>query len=196
MSEEYTQRIYLRRPQPDTLHLRSCAVAGRPGLSAYEVAVAAGYEGTEAEWLASLKGADGQDGATGPQGPQGDPGIVELPLTPENGEDLAVCGTGVLHVDEDEISLSAGSAQTGQGAAYVGMLGVVVSYIPQGGSTGDEIAVTIDGNGIHCGDNQVHNVTAPTAGTDAANKNYVDGRVDSLIDTVNSWLAAIVGGAG
>lgn len=68
---------------------------GRNGLSAYEVAVTEGFEGTVGEWLDSLvgpPGADGQDGAAGaqgiqgiqgiqgpqgdqgPQGPQGDPG--------------------------------------------------------------------------------------------------------------------------
>lgn len=44
---------------------------GADGKSAYEVAVANGFGGTEAEWLESLKGADG---ATGPQGPQGEKG--------------------------------------------------------------------------------------------------------------------------
>ena len=38
------------------------------GLSAYEVAVKNGYVGSEAEWLASLKG---ETGAQGPQGPVG-----------------------------------------------------------------------------------------------------------------------------
>lgn len=62
-------------------------VVGRDGKSAYEIAVENGFEGTEAQWLVSLKGADGapgqngvdgapgQDGATGqigPQGPKGD----------------------------------------------------------------------------------------------------------------------------
>ncbi len=61
-------------------------VAGADGDSAYEVAVAQGFVGTEAQWLASLvgpqgpagaqgpqglPGADGADGAVGPQGPQG-----------------------------------------------------------------------------------------------------------------------------
>ena len=44
---------------------------GDPGDSAYEVAVAAGFVGTEEEWLSSLVGADG---AQGPAGPQGEPG--------------------------------------------------------------------------------------------------------------------------
>lgn len=47
---------------------------GADGLSAYEVAVANGFVGTEAAWLASLVGADGADGATGPQGPAGPAG--------------------------------------------------------------------------------------------------------------------------
>lgn len=42
---------------------------GADGASAYEVAVANGFVGTEAEWLASLVGADGADGADGAPGP-------------------------------------------------------------------------------------------------------------------------------
>ena len=51
------------------------------GYSAYEVAVQEGFEGTKAEWLASLQGADGPQGEqgiqgqTGPQGPKGEQGI-------------------------------------------------------------------------------------------------------------------------
>lgn len=44
---------------------------GADGASAYEIAVALGYEGTEAEWLASLVGAQGPKGDDGLQGPQG-----------------------------------------------------------------------------------------------------------------------------
>lgn len=59
---------------------------GKDGLSAYEVAVANGFVGSEAEWLLSLKGTDGipgtdgkdgapgADGAIGAIGPQGLPG--------------------------------------------------------------------------------------------------------------------------
>lgn len=41
------------------------------GYSAYEIAVQEGFVGTEAEWLASLEGADGQPGQTGPAGDDG-----------------------------------------------------------------------------------------------------------------------------
>lgn len=50
---------------------------GPEGASAYDVAVANGFKGSETEWLASLKGekgADGRMGVDGPQGPKGDTG--------------------------------------------------------------------------------------------------------------------------
>lgn len=53
---------------------------GDPGDSAYAVAVANGFIGTEVEWLASLvgeegpAGADGADGAQGEDGPEGPAG--------------------------------------------------------------------------------------------------------------------------
>lgn len=45
------------------------------GKSAYDIAVDNGFEGTEQEWLASLKGPQGIQGETGPQGVQGIQGI-------------------------------------------------------------------------------------------------------------------------
>lgn len=50
-------------------------VAGSNGLSAYEIAVNNGFEGTEAEWLESLKGADGKDGVDGKDGIDGKDGV-------------------------------------------------------------------------------------------------------------------------
>lgn len=47
---------------------------GTDGASAYQVAVAGGFAGTEAEWLASLRGTDGAPGADGAQGTAGTPG--------------------------------------------------------------------------------------------------------------------------
>ena len=45
--------------------------AGADGKSAYEVAVANGYSGTQSQWLASLKGADGAPGKDGSNGKDG-----------------------------------------------------------------------------------------------------------------------------
>ena len=47
---------------------------GEPGKSAYEIAVENGFTGTEAEWIASLKGATGNQGPQGAQGVQGEKG--------------------------------------------------------------------------------------------------------------------------
>jgi len=48
---------------------------GEDGASAYEIAVANGYTGTESAWLSSLKGAKGDKGDTGAKGDQGLQGI-------------------------------------------------------------------------------------------------------------------------
>ena len=61
--------------------------AGANGLSAYEIARQNGFDGTEAEWLASLQGARGDKGDTGAQGVsvtlQGTKAtIADLPPTP------------------------------------------------------------------------------------------------------------------
>ena len=47
---------------------------GEKGYSAYEVAVKNGYTGTEAEWLATLKGEKGDKGEPGTNGSDGKPG--------------------------------------------------------------------------------------------------------------------------
>lgn len=51
--------------------------AGTNGKSAYEVAVANGYSGTQAQWLASLKGADGAPGKDGKDGQTWQPYIAD-----------------------------------------------------------------------------------------------------------------------
>lgn len=48
------------------------ATMGADGLSAYEVALANGFVGTEVAWLASLVGADGANGTNGTNGTNGD----------------------------------------------------------------------------------------------------------------------------
>jgi len=59
--------------------------AGADGKSAYEIALENGFEGTQSEWLASLKGADGQDGQDGAAGANGADGKSAYELAVENG---------------------------------------------------------------------------------------------------------------
>lgn len=63
-----------------TNRLQVVGLKGQKGDSAYQVAVQNGFQGTEEEWLASLKGEPGQkgepgeQGIPGPKGEKGDPG--------------------------------------------------------------------------------------------------------------------------
>jgi len=71
--------VQLEIAAPDVVSTQPpTGVRGAPGLTAYQVAVANGFVGSEAAWLLSLKGADstvpGPTGATGPQGIQGPKG--------------------------------------------------------------------------------------------------------------------------
>ena len=50
------------------------AVYGKDGFSAYEIALNNGFKGTEAEWLASLKGDPGVNGSNGRDGSNGKDG--------------------------------------------------------------------------------------------------------------------------
>jgi hypothetical protein len=61
---------------------------GEAGLSAYEVAVAAGFSGSADDWLASLVGPTGEQGPAGPQGPQGPAGPAGPAGPPGSGSGL------------------------------------------------------------------------------------------------------------
>lgn len=69
-------------PQGETGPAGAAGADGDDGASAYEVAVAAGFVGDEAAWLASLvgpqgpQGPQGETGATGATGPQGETGAT------------------------------------------------------------------------------------------------------------------------
>lgn len=56
-------------------------VAGKQGKSAYQIAKDNGFEGSEQEWLASLKGQDGD----GRKGDKGDPGKSAFQIAQDNG---------------------------------------------------------------------------------------------------------------
>ncbi len=79
--------------------------AGAAGKSAYQIAVDNGFTGTEAEWLASLKGETGAQGEKGEKGEKGEAGdthvhtfggvttLIDPTITTENYPD-AVCKDG------------------------------------------------------------------------------------------------------
>ena len=61
LADLYADHSPLPAPSPTTSYVR--------GASAYEVAVAEGFVGTEAEWLATLEGEDGEPGIDGTAAP-------------------------------------------------------------------------------------------------------------------------------
>lgn len=68
---------------------------GADGKSAYEIAVEHGFEGTEEEWLDSLKGEKGDTGEQGIQGEKGEPGFSPFihPYPVEGGHLVEVTDT-------------------------------------------------------------------------------------------------------
>lgn len=74
VENEEDSRLYLKGDTEWKFISDLSGAQGIQGLSAYQVAVQHGFEGTEAEWLISLKGEKGETGekgATGERGPQG-----------------------------------------------------------------------------------------------------------------------------
>lgn len=82
--------------------LASCG-AGRPGESAYDIAVKQGFKGTEKEWIESLRGSDGQPGINGTDGSNGKNGVGIVNIEKTKTEGL---------VDTYTIYLSDGSTYT------------------------------------------------------------------------------------
>ena len=84
---------------------------GKEGKSAYEIWLDLGNEGTEQEYLASLKGQDGEQGIPGVQGPKGDKGDSSdiIPATADTvggvkvGSGLLITEDGTLSVDKSQI---------------------------------------------------------------------------------------------
>ncbi len=65
---------------------------GDNGKSAYEIAVTEGFEGTEKEWLESLKGEVGPEGPQGPKGdtgPQGEYAAIDVELSADSNNPVA-----------------------------------------------------------------------------------------------------------
>lgn len=71
VQNEEDSRLYLKGNTKWKFISDLSGAQGIQGLSAYQVAVQHGFEGTEAEWLISLKG---EKGETGPKGDKGDTG--------------------------------------------------------------------------------------------------------------------------
>lgn len=84
---------------------------GANGLSAYEVAKSAGYTGTEAEWLASLKGPQGDPGIQGPKGDPGEQGEAGSAGPQGNDGEAGVSVTGASVNDSGHLIITLSNGQ-------------------------------------------------------------------------------------
>ena len=90
--------------------------SGADGKSAYEIAVENGFEGTEAEWLESLRGQDGQNGADGQNGQDGFSPIVSVSEI-ENGHQVNI--TDVNGLKQFEVLNGQNGADGQNGSDYI-----------------------------------------------------------------------------
>ena len=134
---------------------------GIQGLSAYQVAVQHGFEGTEDEWLISLKG---EKGETGPKGDKGDPGEKgekgdpgsDASVTKQNVESVLTGDITSHNHDSRYISKSNASTYT-----------PTADYHPATKKYVDDTVAAVD-------------VTEQISGK--ADKTYVDSKLDTKVD--------------
>ena len=148
--------------------------AGAAGKSAYQLAVDAGFAGTEAQYLASLVGPKGDKGDTGAQGPQGVKGDIG---------DQGPQGLQGLKGDVGPQGIQ--GLQGEQGPA--GVKGDTGAQGPQGqkGDTGDQGPQGLQGLKGDKGD-------TGSAGQSA----YATAVAGGFVGTEAQWLASLVGPKG
>lgn len=96
VENEEDSRLYLKGDTEWKFISDLSGAQGIQGLSAYQVAVQHGFEGTEAEWLISLKG---EKGDPGEKGEKGDPGS-DASVTKQNVE-AVLTGNITTHTHND-----------------------------------------------------------------------------------------------
>ena len=140
VENEEDSRLYLKGNTEWKFISDLSGAQGIQGLSAYQVAVQHGFEGTEDEWLISLKGEKGETGPQGLQGEKGEPGI-QGPVGPkgEQGEQ----GIQGIQGPQGEPGPQGPKGDTGSGLNIKGELDSE-SRLPQEGVSGD--AWLISGN--------------------------------------------------
>jgi len=135
---------------------------GAAGKSAYQIAVANGFDGTEEQWLESLKGENGEDGIT----PQIKIGTVE---TLEAGSNATVTITGTAANPVLNIGIPRGAdGAAGEGTATLPnfTIGTVETL-----ESGSDATVAITGTA----ENPVLNLGIPKGATGPAGKDGKDG---------------------
>lgn len=147
---------------------------GADGLSAYELAVNAGFSGTIQQWLDSLVGAAGADGADGSNG-----------WTPN----IAIVADGERRVVQ-VLSWSNGSG-TPPTTGYLGSTGIVTDIAQATNIRGIQGVQGIQGATGATGAQGIQGIQG-NAGTSA----YQLAVLEGFVGTESEWLASLVGATG
>lgn len=161
VENEEDSRLYLKGDTEWKFISDLSGAQGIQGLSAYQVAVQHGFEGTEDEWLISLKGEKGETGPkgdkgdTGEKGEKGDPGS-DASVTKQNVE--AVLTGDITSHNHDSRYISKNNTGTYTPTA---------DYHPATKKYVDDTVAAVD-------------VTEQISGK--ADKTYVDSKLDTKVD--------------
>lgn len=154
VENEEDSRLYLKGNTEWKFISDLSGAQGIQGLSAYQVAVQHGFEGTEDEWLISLKG---EKGETGEKGEKGDPGPgSDASVTKQNVE--AVLTGDITSHNHDSRYISKNNTGTYTPTA---------DYHPATKKYVDDTVAAVD-------------VTEQISGK--ADKTYVDSKLDTKVD--------------
>lgn len=176
VENEEDSRLYLKGDTEWKFISDLSGAQGIQGLSAYQVAVQHGFEGTEAEWLISLKGEKGEpgpkgepgaNGAPGVQGPKGDTG--EKGEKGDPGSDASVTKRNVEAVLTGNITTHTHNdwyIAKGSTVEYT----PITDYSPATKKYVDDTVAAVD-------------VTEQISGK--ADKTYVDSKLDTKVDKVS-----------
>lgn len=150
-------------------------------LTAYGLALAHGYHGTEEQWLASLKGAKGDPGASPYIGENGNWYTWDGTQYVDTGTDATGYELSQDDADERYLMLSGGT-MTGDidmnanslKFGVVQMLKGIGNKLSLAGAQGENVTI--------------ENVAAPTEENEAANKGYVDGKMLTVTASYDGTL--------
>lgn len=160
---------------------------GQDGKSAYEIAVENGFDGTEEEWLASLKGSDGQNGQDGEDGfsptvaenNDNSESLYKLDISTKNS---TFTTPNLIGKEGKAATISIGNVTTGNSGTNASVINtgtenaaILNFVIPTGlkgdkgerGDTGEKGADGVNGNDGAAATIAVGNVTTGASGSDA-----------------------------
>lgn len=154
---------------------------GQDGKSAYEIAVENGFEGTEEEWLASLKGSDGQNGQDGEDGfsptvaenNDNSESLYKLDISTKNS---TFTTPNLIGKEGKAATISIGNVTTGNSGTNASVINtgtenaaILNFVIPTGlkGDKGEKGADGVNGNDGAAATIAVGNVTTGASGSDA-----------------------------